>query len=213
LYQTLLADSSFFELLLRCDEDLAAEARERGCACGGALHSARYRRKPRGGPAGLGAEHAMRLSFCCAVAGCRRRATPPSLRFLGRKVFFSVVVVLVPILSEGLTRRRVERLAAVFAVSQRTLRRWRQWWREHFARSRFFAARRGDFARPVAPAGLPGSLVAAFAPGGSGPGEQVAAVLRWLAPWGAGETAAGWGVCGSAATRRGCSLDPSRWRT
>ena len=87
MYQTLLRDASFFELLLRFDDDLAAAVRQAGCGvCGGVLHSARYRRKPRGGPAGLGAEHALRQSFCCAAEGCRRRATPPSLRFLGRKV-------------------------------------------------------------------------------------------------------------------------------
>jgi hypothetical protein len=61
LYQTLLRDSSFFALLLRFDEDLAAEVRQAGCGmCGGALHSARYPRKPRGGPAMLGAEHRRR---------------------------------------------------------------------------------------------------------------------------------------------------------
>jgi hypothetical protein len=89
LYQTLLGSSNFFALLLRFDEDLALQARAVGCACGGALPSARYARKPRGGPEGLGPEHAMRLSFCCSVEGCRRRVTPPSLRFLGRKVLSS----------------------------------------------------------------------------------------------------------------------------
>jgi len=95
LYRTLLRDSSLFALLLRFDEDVAAEVRLAGCmACGGVLHSARYPRKPRGGPEGLGAEHRRRPSFCCAVDGCRRRATPPSLRFLGRKVFFGLWVLL-----------------------------------------------------------------------------------------------------------------------
>jgi hypothetical protein len=30
--------------------------------------------------------YGQRFSFCCAVGGCRKRTTPPSLRFLGRKV-------------------------------------------------------------------------------------------------------------------------------
>jgi hypothetical protein len=54
--------------------------------------------------------------------------TPPSL--LGRKVFWSVVVLLVPVLRQGPTPKRVERLCATFAVSVRTLRRWMRWWRE-----------------------------------------------------------------------------------
>ena len=60
--------------LLALDVELAAQTRERGCPhCGGALHSARYLRKPRGGPWDVGEELAVRHSFCCARDGCRRR--------------------------------------------------------------------------------------------------------------------------------------------
>jgi hypothetical protein len=45
------------------------------------------------GPARLGREHDQRFSFCCAVDGCRSRATPPSLRFLGPKVYIAAIVV------------------------------------------------------------------------------------------------------------------------
>lgn len=207
MYQTLLGDSSFFSLLLRCDEDLAAQARAAGCACGGVVHSARFPRKPRGGPAGLGREHAQRLSFCCAVEGCRRRVTPPSLRFLGRKVFFGVVVLLAPVLMEGPTPRRMRRLQELFAVSERTLRRWRRWWRERVAHSRFFTAARGGFARPVAGAALPGSLLAAFTAMAQ-PVERVVAILRWLGPLSLGSVDGERTGCGSSATRRGCISTP-----
>ncbi len=110
MYQALLVDSSFFDLLLRLDEELARQAQQQGCACGGVLHCAHYRRKPRGGPSGLGPQHEMRFSFCCAVDGCRRRTTPPSLRFLGRKVYWGVVVLLLPILMQGPTPPRLLRL-------------------------------------------------------------------------------------------------------
>ena len=84
MYQAVLADAKFHEQLLVFDRDLAASARAARCwLCGGALHSASYDRKPRGGPAGFGQEYAERFSFCCAVDGCRKRTTPPSLRFLG----------------------------------------------------------------------------------------------------------------------------------
>jgi hypothetical protein len=186
LYQTLLLDSSFFALLLRFDEDLAAQVRQARCVvCGGALHSARYRRKPRGGPEGLGAEYRLRQSFCCAADGCRRRATPPSLRFLGRKVFFGLWVLLLPVLREGPTPQRLSRLEEVFAVSRRTLLRWRRWWREVVPRSRFWQARRGDWASPVPPATLPGSLLVGFSQLAAA-SEQVLAALRWLAPLSAG---------------------------
>ena len=183
MYQTLLCDSSFFSLLLRCDEDLAWEARQAGCPrCGGVLHSARYPRKPRGGPAGLGREFQLRQSFCCSVEGCRRRVTPASLRFLGRKVFFSVWVLLLPVLRDGPTPVRLSQLEEVFAVSRRTLLRWRRWWQQEVPQSRFWQARRGDWAVPVLARALPGSLLDRFASRAEGMGEQVLAALRWLSP-------------------------------
>src|SRR5258708_7226436 len=81
------------ELLLRFDEDLARTCRGGGCRCGGTLHLGRYRLNPRGLPPGLGPEFVYRWSFCCAR--CRRRVTPPSLRFLGRKVYLASIVILI----------------------------------------------------------------------------------------------------------------------
>jgi len=190
LYQALLQDSSFFDLLLRFDEDLAEEVRLAGCACGGALHRACYERKPRGGPAGLGPEHAIRFSYCCEKEGCRRRATPASLRFLGRRVFFGMVVVLVPVLRDGPTPKRLERLSAEFAVSLRTLGRWIRWWRETFGASRFWLASHGLFARPVASQALPSSLLLAFESLGE-VRPRVLAMLRFLAPITTGKGLAG----------------------
>jgi len=181
LYQSLLQDSRYFDLLLKLDEDLAAEARRAGCECGGVLHGARYERKPRGGPAGLGAATAVRFSFCCATEGCRRRTTPPSLRFLGRKVFFGVLVLLVPVLRDGPTPERLVRLCERFAVSVRTVRRWIRFWRETFATSRVWQAARSHFAVPVREEAMPGSLVEGFS-AISDAQSRIAAVLRLVSP-------------------------------
>ena len=114
MYQAVLADAKFHEQLLAFDRDLAASARAARCRlCGGALHSGSYDRKPRGGPAGLGQEYAERFSFCCAVDGCRKRTTPPSLRFLGRKVYLATVVTLISAMLLGTTPARLARLSAV----------------------------------------------------------------------------------------------------
>lgn len=183
MYQTILRDSSFFALLLQLDQDLAAEARAAGCAaCGGALHRAHYPRKPRGGPDGLGAEHSLRLSFCCSVEGCRKRVTPKSLRFLGRKVFFGVWVLLLPVLRDGPTQERLRRLEEVFGVSRRTLLRWRRFWREAVPFSRFWQASRGRFAVPLSPQRLPGSLLEAFTAAADPGAGRVVAVLRFISP-------------------------------
>jgi hypothetical protein len=194
LYQTLLLDSSFFALLLRFDQDLAAEERQLGCECGGTLHRGHYARKPRGGPPGLGREHAIRFSFCCGVDGCRRRRAPASLRFLGRRVFFAVVVLLLPVLREGPTPTRLSQLEQVFAVSRRTLLRWRRWWREVFAQSRAFAAWRGRFAEPVASEALPGSLLAVMSAGVQGE-QGVIALLALLAPLTSASARLGHDIC------------------
>ena len=114
MYATLLADAKFHDLLLAIDRDLADAARAEGCACGGRRHMARYRRKPRGRPCRLGSEHDQRFSFCCAVDGCWSRATPPSLRFLGRKVYVAAIVVLIAILQHGVSDGRLKRLAQVW---------------------------------------------------------------------------------------------------
>ena len=82
-----LTDANFYELLFQIDESIAAEVRARGCSCGGQLHRALYPRKPRGIRCALDESYQSRLSFCCAQDGCRRRHTPASVRFLGRKVY------------------------------------------------------------------------------------------------------------------------------
>lgn len=174
-----LADSRLFSALTKFDEDIAAAARARGCGCGGRLDSARYPRKPRGGPADLEAEYSWRLSFCCAEEGCRRRVTPPSVRYLGRRVYLGVVVVLVSAMEHGLSLRRVAELNEHLGIGLRTLRRWRQWWRTAFVQSAVWRGGRGRFVTPVEEARLPYALLGRFE---GTLVERVLATLRFLSP-------------------------------
>jgi hypothetical protein len=193
LYQSLFEDASLFCLLLEIDRDLAGTAQAARCpACGGTLHRASFWRKPRGAPAELGREHRERFSFCCAVEGCRRRVTPASVRFLGRKVYLGAVVVLVAALRDGATRQRGERLRELLGVSRRTLGRWRRWWRQGVPATRFWQAARGRWAQPVAEEALPASLLAAFGAVAES-AERVVSVLRFLGPLTTGP-----GLCGGA---------------
>jgi hypothetical protein len=179
LYQALLADARFHRLLSAIDDDIAADCRAGGCGrCGGVLHSARFRRKPRGRPAGLDDGDDQRRSFCCAVAGCRKRATPPSLRFLGRKVYLATVVTLVCAMQHGARAAR-RCLSDRLGVSRRTVARWREWWLGTFAAGRFWKAASAAFMPPVQPSCLPASLLDRFA--GSAE-ERLVALLRFLAP-------------------------------
>ena len=158
----LLRDARVYGVLFQIDQDLAAEVRTSGCRCGGRLHSARYRRKPRCGLEleRLHPEYDVRLSFCCDRDGCRRRRTPPSVRFLGRRIYVGAVVVLIAALAEGATAARMQRLRRVVGdVSRRTVERWRRWWRETFPRTPFWREHRGRFALPIATDRLPVSLL------------------------------------------------------
>lgn len=179
MYAELLGDARLYDMLQRIDEDLASRARVAGCGCGARLHSARYPRKPRGGPPALDASYEHRLSFCCAQAGCRKRTTPPSVRFLGRKVYLGAIVVLVSALRQGPNPTRVRALHELFGVGERTLRRWRQWWQRTFAEGAFWRAARGRVLPVVAARDLPRGLVERFAGAAM---DRACHVLRFLAP-------------------------------
>jgi hypothetical protein len=179
LYQALLNDTRFQEQLLAFDLDLAAIARADGCPrCGGRLHSARFRRKPRGVPAGLGDEFRERFSFCCAVEGCRKRKTPSSLRFLGPKVYLATVVTLASAMQQGVTTARVQRLSAELGIDRRTLGRWRKWWLETFA-GPFRPVAMAAFMPPLDLAGVPAMLLERFV---GEVGEKLVSLLRFLGP-------------------------------
>jgi hypothetical protein len=147
------------QLLPRIDADLAVKARAAGCpVCGGRLDVANYPRKPRGAD-GLGDNYDLRASFCCAVDGCRRRCTPPSVRFLGRKVYLGAVVVLASALARGPTKTSVTKLSALLGITRRTLTRWCRWWSTTFATSRFWTSLRGRFVPEVDVATMPASVL------------------------------------------------------
>jgi len=179
LYAEVFSNASFPDALLALDRELAAQAKRRGCpACGAVLDTANYPRKPRGGPFTLTDAHGLRLSLCCRRDGCRRRTTPPSVLFLGRRVYLSVVVTLCAVLRQGPTPWRVETLRRSVGADRRTLQRWRQWWTERVGRSRDFELGRADFMPPPEAAGLPRALVECFVGTASVRMQQA---LQWLA--------------------------------
>jgi hypothetical protein len=187
VYQAVLADAKFHEQLLVFDRDLAASARAARCwLCGGALHSASYDRKPRGCPGGLGQEYAERFSFCCAVDGCRKRTTPPSLRFLGRKVYLATVVTLISAMLHGTTPARLTRLSIVPGINRRTLARWRAWWLSSFTKGPFALVAKATFMPPVDITSLPASLLDRFV---GDIAERLTALLRFVAPLTGGASA------------------------
>jgi len=180
MYTALLADGRLRKVLQRCDDDLAAAQRAGGCPrCHGVLHSARYPRKPRGLGGPLSAGYGWRSSFCCARQDCRKRATPPSFRFLGRKVYLGAVVVLIAALRCGPTPARMRHLAELVGVNRRTVMRWRRWWCEELPATPFWRAASGTLLPPVPRSELPAALLERFT--GSAQ-ERLLGLLRFILP-------------------------------
>lgn len=174
----LLHDPNFHALLLRADQELAEQCRGDGCHCGGALHRSDYPRKPRGCPPGMREACSSRLSFCCAQ--CRQRATSMSVRFLGRRVYLSLALVLVSAQRAGSTPAAA-RLAKQLGVDRRTVQRWCQWWAEQLPLTPLWRANCARFMPPVSVRQLPGELLERFG-AGAAPHEALLRLLIWLAP-------------------------------
>jgi len=175
-----LTDTNFYQLLFQIDQSIAEEVREHGCDCGGVLHAAPYPRKPRGIRSVLDESYQSRLSFCCSQDGCRRRSTPASVRFLGRKVYLGVIVVLLTALHHGLTEARRRRLIEELGISAQTLWRWRRWWREQFVQMRCWRALAAQFIPPIDADMLPGALLERLT--GSGLSERLVQLLVLICP-------------------------------
>jgi len=114
-----IPDINFFHLLDAEDARTTAAVKASGCPdCGGRLDQANYPRKPRGGELGVAGEiFDRRRSLCCAREGCRHRRTPPSLVFLGRRVYVAIVVVVAA----------WQTTTTSTSPPARTVGRWRGW--------------------------------------------------------------------------------------
>lgn len=163
------ADVTFCAALLRIDEMLVALVKLRGCAeCGGRLDRADYPRKPRGAEiAAFGESWTRRFSLCCARDGCRSRATPPSVRFFGRRIYLGVVVLVTPM------------VLLTSTVPRRTIRRWLRWWQTEFPETPFFRGARGYLAGHLDRDALPKALIDRWRGVAA---DRVTSALHFLSP-------------------------------
>lgn len=175
------ADAKWFAALVEIDDVFAEKVRAAGCAdCGGRLDRADYERKPRGELGEAAEAYRRRRSFCCRREGCRHRATPPSVRFLGRKVYVAALVVIASVLGrqQSLVGRGAPR--RVHGVPVRTVRRWLSFWSIAFVLTSFWTEAKAFVASPVDETMLPGSLLARF--GVTTGTTTLTRMLRWIAP-------------------------------
>jgi hypothetical protein len=126
--------------------------------------------------AAAGEEFVTRFSLCCGRDGCRKRATPPSLRFLGRHVYLGAVVILASVLAQALTTAKA--LQQATGVPARTSRRWLFWWRDAFRLTDVFVNLRARLIGVVVEE-LPASILSRL---GDTVESQVRSLLQWLTP-------------------------------
>ena len=169
---------NFYRLLLRIDQDYADQTREQGCRCGGVLHSARYPRKPRGISCEARCHCDFRHSFCCA--GCRRRTTPFSVRFLGRRVYVGAIMVTVSATRASAGSAAAMRQLDALGVPPATIARWRKWWTTDFVSTPFWTLGQAAFMPPIDTGLAPVSLLERFV--ATRPPEPLLCLLLWLAP-------------------------------
>jgi len=118
--------------------------------------------------------YSWRLSFTCGH--CQKRATPASVRFLGRRVYLAVVLMLVSPRGGAAGRELCGRLT----VAQRTLGRWRSWWTRDFQRTPFWQSMRERLCVPVQIARLPLSLLERF--DAATATDRMTQLLRFISP-------------------------------
>lgn len=114
--------------------------------------------------------------------GCRRRVLPPSVLFLGRRVYWSAVVLIVTALRQGRVQGyTVERLKTLFGVTRPTLIRWLHYFREIFPGSRSWRHLSGRMMPPVDKNDLPKGLIERFVQSRGDPELGLATCLQALA--------------------------------
>ena len=142
--QNFLFNASFHLLLANIDQEILNNTLAQGCLyCKGQLHRADYPRSPAGVLSRFREYYDERYSLCCNT--CRKRTTPPSVRFFGRRRAPAPILLLISALSLGINERRLNQVKKYFGitVSESTWKRWRRWWRQAFAATKFWKKEKG----------------------------------------------------------------------
>jgi hypothetical protein len=170
------------------DAELGPASRPARCAhCGGPMHAAHYLRRPWGWPHPEIAfdpetEPVKRWSWCCGRRGCRKRLTPSSWVFSGRRFYVAPLVLILA----GLATGAAVQVQDVTSPQRRTISRWVLWWQDVFARGRAWTDLSGRMMCHGALSHLPGGLTA-FVPTWSA-WRVVLTGLRLMRPWTGGNS-------------------------
>lgn len=159
----LLKNKSLFYHLYTIDKDIAEQYRQMPCPyCGGPLYFANYIRKPRGEPEGVPEECFTRFSLCCGNEGCRHRVMPPSCRFMGRKVYWHIVILVIISNWQNKKNLNIFKVSKLFDVSRNTITRWITFYQDIFPSSPQWQMIRGQVSVFIKNNKLPANLINYF---------------------------------------------------
>ena len=178
-----LFNATFHTILIAIDREIAEDVRQKGCSCGGALHQADYPRSPLGLPSALRSAYEERFSFCCDT--CRRRTTPPSVRFFGRRWYPAPLLLLISGLMTSINDHRLTQIKRHFGItiSESTWKRWRRWWRDTFVETAFWKQARSLIPQPKRSRSMARRMLGSF----HGPiDNQIILFLKFISPITAG---------------------------
>jgi hypothetical protein len=179
----LLEKVSLFRILHRIDTDLCKQLRQKGCPyCDGPLHQSNYERKPRGGPETIPDEYLIRQSLCCGRPQCRRRSLPGSCLFMGRRVYWGCVILVVMTFKQNrLHSASARKIKERFGISRETLKRWIAYFRDEFPVSIQWQRLRGRLAATISNNELPAGLIDYFIKSFQPPQQALIGCLMFLA--------------------------------
>jgi hypothetical protein len=160
----LLQLAKLFQTLYLFDEQLAKKTKDKKCPfCGGILDWGNYYRKPRGELCKVADEYLIRFSLCCRTPSCRKRTMPPSCRFLGRKVYWSCVILTVMAARQNRPNgQSASKLQRLLCVSHQTIARWIRYFRKEFPFTDQWRRLRGKLVSTIKDTHLPSNLLHYF---------------------------------------------------
>jgi len=180
--QNFLLNARFHLFLNKIDQELINKTQQEGCLfCGDKLYRADYPRSPLGVPPKFREYYNSRLSVCCD--NCRKRTTPMSVRFFGRRWYPAPFFILISLFTLGINKRRLAQIKKYFGfvVSETTWRRWRKWWRNTFIQTQFWQQEKGRL--PPIPALIQGPYPRVLLNVFQGKlEEKMGLLLKFLAP-------------------------------
>ncbi len=172
--------TKIFRILHRIDINLAEQIQQERCPyCNGPLHHSDYDRKPRGGPINIPDEYLIRQSLCCGI--CRRRTMPPSCLFMGRHVYWHVVILIVMALRQNRPKgKSAVELMDMFGMTRNTYFRWIAFFRDEFPSSNQWQSIRGKVNSTIQNDNLPSALILHFIEQSDSPENGIIACIYFI---------------------------------